>query len=143
MKISTFILMFLAIAAMLFIVGLASQETKLYYPEAGINDSEWYGKYDYSEQINTSIAPIKTSLENIGDENKGWFVKILSGIAAVPAAVISLAALVLGSFSFGGGIITGTLKTLGVPGILSIIIILMIVVWGIFKLIEVYQRWQL
>lgn len=143
MKISTFITLFLVIAGFMFIFGLMSQEAKNYYPDSNINDSDWYGKYNYADDINKSMQPIETSLRNIGDENKGWFVKIVSGIAAVPAAVISLASLVLGSFANGIGIISGSFTTLGVPTILIVIIGLMIVAWGLFKLIEIYQRWAI
>ena len=143
MKISTFISLFLVIAGFMFIFALMSDEAKTYYPDANINDSEWAGKYDYSEQINEKMNDSVTAFKNIGDENKGWFVKIVSGIAAIPSAVIGIASLVLGSFGYGAGIITGTLTTLTVPATLIFIIIIMITVWGIMKLIELYQRWQI
>jgi hypothetical protein len=142
MKISTFIMMFLVIAAFMFVAGLISQEAKTYYPESNIDDSAWAGKYDYSSQINDSITPLQESFKVIGDSEKGWWSKLTSGIAAIPQAVIAFAGLTIGSFAFGSGIVTGTLTTLGVPSILIVIVIIMIIVWGIFKLIEVYQRWQ-
>jgi len=143
MKISTSIQIFLVIAAFMFIFGLMSQESKDYYPDANINDTEWYGQYDYSSQINNSITPLKNSFEVIGDSEKGWWSKITSGIVAIPQAVIAFAGLTIGSFYYGGAMVTGTLTTLKVPIILIVIIIIMIVVWGIFKLVETYQRWAI
>ena len=53
------------------------------------------------------------------------------------------AKLILGSFAYGAGLITGSLTTFLISTTLIAIIIIMIIVWGIMKLIEVYQRWQL
>ena len=143
MKLSTYLQIFLIIAGFMFIFGLMAQESKENYPDANINDSAWVGKFDYSGEINDSIQPVKTALENIGDEEKGWFVKILSGIAAIPSAVIGMASLILGSFVHGGAIITGSLTILAIPATIIAIILIMILVWGIIKLVEIYQRWQI
>lgn len=143
MKLSTFIMMFLIIAGFMFVFGLMSSEAKTYYPNATINDSAWVGKYDFSEEINSSTAPLIESLEDIQNEETGWFSSVLSGIVAVPKAVIGLAKLFLGSFSHGSSIITGTLFTLGISATLVAIIIIMIIVWGIMKLIAIYQRWNI
>jgi hypothetical protein len=143
MKLSTFISLFLVIAAFMVIFGLMSQEAKNYYPSSNINDSEWYGKYNYVSTINDSTSKIQGALADIGDENKGWFVKIVSGIAAIPTAVISLATLILSSFGIGSAIIGGSFTTLGVTPILIVIIGVIIIVWGSLKLLEVYQRWPI
>jgi len=140
MKISTFVQLFLVIAAFMVIFGLMSDEAKVYYPESNINDSEWYGKYNYAEQINESTSGIQTSLKNIGDDETGWFTKILSGIAAIPKAAIGLVSLVFTSFFLGGKIITGSLTTLNIPGAIIGIILVVMIIWGIFKLIEIYHK---
>ena len=132
----------LVISGFFFIFGLMSQEAKTYYPDANINDSEWYGRYDYVSSINTSIAPLQTSFETIQDENKGWFTKLTSGIAAIPAAVIAIPNLLFGSFVTGGTIIAGTFTTFNIPIYIILLISVMIIVWGVFKLIEMYNRWQ-
>jgi len=143
MKISTFITLFLVIAGVIFIMGLTTQEAKTYYPEAEINDSDWAGKYDYSSNIDSKMNESITAFKDIGDENKGWFVKIVSGISAMPSAVIGIASLILGSFGYGGELITGVLTTLTIPPTIIVIITLMLIVWGVMKLIELYQRWQI
>jgi len=140
MKISTFIMIILVISGFFFIFGSMSKEAKLYYPDANINDSQWYGKYDYVSRVNTSIAPLQTSFETIQDENKGWFTKLTSGIAAIPAAVIAIPTLLFGSFVMGGSLITGLFTTMNVDIYLIILACVMVVVWGIFKLIGMYNR---
>lgn len=143
MKISTFIQLFLVIACFMIIFGLMSQEAKTYYPDAGINDSDWYGKYDYSGSINDSFSDTSVALKNLGDENKGWFVKILSGIAAIPLAIISLVKVIFSSLFYGAFIVTDAFVILGLPAAIAIIICIMILIWAIFKLIEMVQRWQI
>lgn len=143
MKISTFIIAILVISGFFFIFGLISQESKQYYPEANINDSEWYGKYDYVSNINRSISPLQESFNKIQDENVGWFSKLTSGISAIPSAVIAIPTLLFGSFIVGGEIVTGTATTLKIPFYLIILVSVMILVWGIFKLVEMYNRWKI
>jgi len=142
MKISTFIQLVLLISAFTLIFGMMAQEGVENYPEANINTTDWYGRYDYSSQINQSVAPVKQSLETIGDENKGWFSKVTAGIAAIPKAVIALVSLTFGSITHGGAIITGGFNTLNIPFALVVVILVMILVWAIFKLVELYNRWQ-
>jgi hypothetical protein len=132
----------LVISGFFFIFGLMSEETKIYYPEANLNDSAWAGKYDYVDSINESIAPLQNSFNKIQDENVGWFSKLTSGIAAIPAAVIAIPTLLFGSFITGGAVITGTFTTLKIHIYFIVLVCVMIVVWGIFKLIEMYNRWQ-
>ena len=143
MKISTFISLFLVIASFMFIAGLISNEAKTYYPDSNINDSEWYGKYDYAGDINESIHPIKTAFDKIGDSELGWWSKLTSGIAAIPQAIIALPVLLFKSLYFGGLIIAGSFTSLLIPATIIVIIGTMILVWALFKLAEIYQRWAI
>jgi len=148
MKISTFVQLFLIIAIFMIVFGMISKEAQTYYPEANIDDSEWYGKYNYAEEINDSTYDIQVALHNIGEKDKGWFGTILSGVAAIPKTVIGLVSLVFKSFWLGGKIITGTLTTLLVGGtgedntttMIIWIIIAAIMIWGIFKLLDYYHK---
>jgi hypothetical protein len=142
MNISEFIMIILVLGGFFFIFGLMTQEAQDYYPEAGINDSEWYDKYDYVSDVNSSIYPLKESFDTISDENKGWFSKLTAGIAAIPAAVIAIPSLIFGSLSTGGSIISGTFTTLNIHPYFIVLVGVMILVWAVFKLIEVYNRWQ-
>jgi hypothetical protein len=143
MKLSQFLIFVVAVAGMFFIFGLMSQEASVNYPDSNINDSEWLGKYDYSEQINESISPLQTAISNIGDDSKGWFSQVTSGIIAIPTAVIALPKLFFQTVANGGRIVAGTFTTLKTPTQLVAIVLIMIFIWVIFKLVEIYNKWQI
>jgi len=143
MKLSQFLIFVVAVAGMFFIFGLMSQEASVDYPDSNINDSEWLGKYDYSEQINESITPLQTAVSNIGDDNKGWFSQVTSGIIAIPTAIIALPTLFFQTVANGGRIVAGTFTTLKIPSQLVTIVLIMIFIWIIFKLVEIYNKWQI
>lgn len=142
MKISGFISLLLVISAFVIILGLMSEESSNYYPEANINDSEWSGKYNYVSSVNTSIAPLQASFETISDENKGWFSKLTAGISAIPSAVIAVPVLLFKAIGHAGSLLSGTFTTLRIPVELIVIFTITILVWAIFKLMELYNRWQ-
>jgi hypothetical protein len=143
MKLSQFLIFVVAVAGMFFIFGLMSQEASVNYPDSNINDSEWLGKYDYSEQINESISPLQTAISDIGDDSKGWFSQVTSGIIAIPTAVIALPTLFFQTVANGGRIVAGTFTTLKIPTQLVAIVLIMIFIWVIFKLVEIYNKWQI
>jgi hypothetical protein len=143
MKLSQFLIFVVAVAGMFFIFGLMSQEASVNYPDSNINDSEWLGKYDYSEQINESISPLQTAISDIGDDSKGWFSQVTSGIIAIPTAVIALPKLFFQTVANGGRIVAGTFTTLKIPTQLVAIVLIMIFIWVIFKLVEIYNKWQI
>jgi hypothetical protein len=143
MKLSQFLIFVVAVAGMFFIFGLMSQEASVNYPDSNINDSEWLGKYDYSEQINESISPLQTAISDIGDDSKGWFSQVTSGIIAIPTAVIALPTLFFQTVANGGRIVAGTFTTLKIPSQLVTIVLIMIFIWIIFKLVEIYNKWQI
>lgn len=142
MKLSQFLIFVVAVAGMFFIFGLMSQEASVNYSDSNINDSEWLGKYDYSSEINESITPLQTAISNIGDDSKGWFSQVTSGIIAIPTAVIALPVLFFQTVTNGGRIVTGTFTTLKIPAQLIVIVLIMIFIWVIFKLVEIYNKWQ-
>lgn len=141
MKISTFISILLIVGVVIFIFGMMVQEGEEKY-DTDINKSAWQGKYDYTEQINKSITPIMTSFENIQDEDVGWFTKLTAGISAIPKAIMLVPSLLFSSFSLGTNLMTGIFTSIKLPAYLISVAIVMLVVWGLFKLIEVFNRWQ-
>jgi len=142
MKISTFITMFLIISAVFFIFTLMANDVKEYYPQDEQNISEWSGKYEFSDNVSDYVEDIQSPLEKLGDEDKGWVLRTISGVAAIPAALIALVTVVFKSFLLGGKVITGTFSSLNIPNYLIAIVISMISLWGIFKLVEIVQRWK-
>lgn len=143
MKISTYVLLLVCVGAVLFVYASMMSESAQRYPEANINSSEWAGKYDYALEVNKSISPLQNAFAKIQDENTGWFTKLTAGITAIPLAIIELPTLLFKSFSLGGSLITGIFTSFGLPAYFIIVAIILIIVWGIFKLAEVYQRWPL
>ena len=141
MKISAYISIILVIGIVFFIFAMMGQEAAVNYPAAGINSSAVV-QYDYSTQINSTIAPVQGALQNIESSDTGWFSKITSGLAAIPYAVILIPRLLFDSILYGGAITTGILGSFGVPTYILFVVLIMIVVWAVFKLLEIYQRWQ-
>lgn len=128
----------------MFTFGLMTQEAKVKYPSANLNDSAWTnGQYDFVSDVNESISPIQTAFTEITDEDKGWFSVVTSGIAAIPWAVVNLPILLFKSFAWGGSILTTMLTTLAVPAYMISAVLVILIVWGVFKLIELFHRWQI
>lgn len=142
MKISTFVSLLLGVGVVFFIFAQMATESNTAY-NTNINTSKWDQKYNYANRVNNTISPIQTAFSNIEDDNVGWFSKLSSGIVAIPRAVIALPVLLFSSFSIGGEMITGFMNEIGAPVYLLTVGLIMLIIWGIFKLLEVYQRWQI
>jgi hypothetical protein len=145
-------MMLLCVGGVIFIFASMVHEANIYYPDADLNSSEWgtykdnntvNSKYDFASQVNDKIKPIKTAIEKIQDSDTGWFSKIVSGIAAIPYAVIILPVLLFDALTIGGTLITGFMTTLGIPSYIITVALIMMIVWGVFKILEAYQRWNL
>lgn len=143
MKISTLVITILMCAAVVAMFTLMLDEAKVKYPNANIDTSEWDNNYSYSEQINDSIAPMQEAFNDIQDENKGWFSKIATGIVAVPLAVINIPILLFKVFGIGGNMVASAFSYFNFPVAILSIFIIAIIVWGVFKLVEIYNRWQI
>lgn len=142
MKISVIVTILLMIGVVLFVMVEMVKEAEQTY-DIDINKTEWEGKYDFASDINDSIQPIKESIDDIADEEKGWLEKIGAGFTGIIAAVTFLPALVWNTGKLGGELITGLGSSLGIPGYLILVFIIMLTAWGIFKLIEFLQRWEI
>lgn len=142
MKISTFLLILVTVGVVFFLFASMVSEANSYYG-TDINSSEWDEEYDYANTINTKITPLKTSLETIETPETGWFIKILAGIAAIPKAVTLLPTLLFSGFSIGSSMFTGFFTILGIPGYILTVVLISITIWGVIKLIEVFQRWSI
>ena len=142
MKISVFVVVLLMVGVVLFVmVQMVKEAEELYDIE--INKTGWEGKYDFASDINDSIQPIKESIDDIADEEKGWLEKVGAGFTGIIAAVTFLPTLVWNTGKLGGELITGLGGSLGIPGYLILVFIIMLTAWGIFKLIEFLQRWEI
>jgi hypothetical protein len=142
MRFSTLITMLLVTGVILFVAGMMIEEADMVY-NTDINTSKWEGKYDYATQVNSSINPLIDSFEKIQDEDIGWFTKLTAGISAVPKAVVLIPSLIFQSLRMGGNLITGVLTSLSIPLYIITVAIIMLLVWGVFKLVEFFQRWNI
>ena len=142
MKISAYISIILVVGVVFFIFAMMGQEAATNYPAAGINSSAVV-QYDYSVQINNSIAPMQSAMQSIESSDTGWFSKITSGLAAIPYAVILIPRLLFNSIVYGGAITSGVFMSLGTPTYIILVVLIMIVVWAVLKSAEVYQRWPI
>lgn len=145
-------MMLLCVGGIIFIFANMVHEANIYYPDADLNSSDWgtyednntvSSDYDFASEVDSKIQPIKSAIEKIQDSETGWFSKIVSGIAAIPYAVIILPVLVIDALTIGGALITGFMAMLGIPAYITTVALIMMVVWGIFKILEAYQRWNL
>lgn len=142
MKISVFVVVLLMVGVILFVMVQMVKEAEEIY-DIEVNKTEWEGKYDYAADINESMQPIKESIDSISDEEKGWLEKVGAGFTGIIAAVTFLPALIWNTGKLGGELITGLGSSLGIPSYLILVFIIMLTVWGIFKLIAFLQRWEI
>lgn len=140
MKISVFISIMVMVGAIFFIFSSMVQEANDQYPEVNINSSEWEERYDYVDEINGTISPIEEKLKVIQDENQGFFTKIAAGITAIPYAVIVVPQATFGALSIAANIIVDFFAVFNLPKYIVIIALLLLILWGIFKLVEFFQR---
>ena len=153
MKISTFVTMILFVGVILFVVSQMVNETQDRY-DITINQSNWQNedtgiqssqtsKYDFAGRIEDKIQGIKKSIDDITSEDKGWFEKIGAGFTGIIKAVVFLPSLVWDLGVMGGSLVTGVGTSIGLPEYLILVFIIMLTVWGVFKLVEFFQRWQI
>lgn len=142
MKISTFIFALLFIGVVVTIILMAVSDSEDYYG-VDVNTSLIEGKYDYASSINESTSPLITSIDTLSDQDKGWLSKVGAGFTGIISAVTLLPSLVWNSFSLGGGLITGLGSSLKIPIYIITVFLIALTIWGVFKLIEFFQRWPL
>lgn len=140
MKISTFVSMMLIVGVILFVVFQMINESEANYG-IDINQSEWEDKYDFASDVNNEVQPIKDSIDNIQNQESGWLERVGSGFTGIIAAVTFLPSMLWSILTLSTGLVTGLGVALAIPAYLISVGIIMLIVWGVFKLIEFYQRW--
>ena len=140
MKISTFITILVVIGVIFFLFASMVIESNEYYG-SDMNSSEWDEEYDYALQINESVEPLRSSLETIEDEDAGWFTRIAAGIAALPRAVTLVPSVLFDGFQIATSMIGAFFSVLGIPATILIAVSVLVLVWGVIKLIEFFHRY--
>lgn len=141
MKFSSFFFFLLFVSAIFSLYALMYQEGNQQFGEVNASSSEWNDSYDYVESLNASISPLEKKFKTIQDEDAGWFSKLTSGITAIPYAVIIFPQVVFGGLEMAGDVSMGFLVALAIPGYIISIILLGLLVWGVIKLVEQFNKY--
>lgn len=141
MRISVFVSTLLIVGLVMFMVIQMVNESEEHY-DVAINKTEWENQYDYAQQINNSISPIKNSIDTITNQDSGWLDKVGAGFTGIIKAVTFLPGLVATSIGMASGMITGIGTWLGLPSYFIFVGIVLLIAWGVFELIEFFQRWR-
>lgn len=142
MKISTFFIFILIVSGIFFSFAQMVSEANDQYPDNSLNSSDWEDNYDYIDDINETISPLENSLKTIQDEDAGWFSKLTAGITAIPYALIIVPQIAFGGMEFGGNIVTDFFSVWGLPQTIATIGIVILLVWGIAKLVSHFNKWE-
>lgn len=140
MKLSTFVMFILAVSGVFFAFSLMYYEGNQQFGDVNASSAQWNSSYDYLARLNNTVAPLEQKFKTIQDENVGWFSKLTAGISAIPYAVIILPQVIFGSIELGGEITTSFLVAIAIPGYLILLVLVGLLIWGIFKLIEVFTQ---
>ena len=145
MKISTLVTFLAIVGGIVFIMASMISEGESKY-DVSINKSDWENSYNYVNDVNQSLSPLIDDFNKITDTSEdsgGWFSKLVTGISAIPKAVIAVPSLVFSSIVSTKEIATGITSSLKIPGEIILIILTIITVWAVFKLVEIFQRYPL
>lgn len=142
MKISAFVIFILIVAGVVFTYAELVREANEQYDTNYINSSQWSEEYDYIDEINETVSPLETKLKIITDEDQGWFSRLTSGITAVPYVILIVPQAVFETLGFAASIIVGFFSVWGLPQKIITLALVILAVWGIFKLIEFFNKWE-
>ena len=143
MDLKGYVLSVLLVGLVITTVGLIVSDLETQYPDVDVNTSSWAGKWNYVEDINDSVDDLKTSLEKLGDEEVGWFTKLVEGALAIPWAVIKMISTTLFFATTKGIIIISEIGlTLGLPPTILAFGIVALIVIIVFKLMQFWRRYK-
>ena len=145
MKLSGYVLMFLLVGIVFISWNLLIQDFEENYVETGISNvsgvsTNYTNKFDYSDSINDSIGPMFIEFQELGDDAK-WYEKLIAVGMAIPKVIIGLpvaiASIVINS------IIGFTLffNILGIPSVIIIPAMIGILVYVVFKFVELWRSY--
>ena len=141
MRLSSYILVILAIGLVFATVGSVISDLKVQYPEVN-PDTSWENQYDYSEEINKSLEGLQIRFEIIGDEDKGWFSQIAAGITAVPLAIIFIPVIIFKTIVYAVKIFGSVATDIGIPQFVQFFGVVAILIVIIFALVSFWHRWR-
>jgi len=158
MKISTAITFLIIVSAVFAIYGLMVHEANNTYTGkiegfTPINTGNWSssnngwngqdsntGQFDFLASINGTLGPLQEKFTQIKDPDLGFFTKLVAGISAIPYAIVLVPDVLFNALFLSGALITAFLTALSVPSWFIVAGCVLLLIWGIFKLLEYYQR---
>lgn len=142
MRISTLVVMLLAVSVVVFLFVQMTNEAETIYG-IDINQSDFEDNYDFASDVNESISPVIDSVNTIRDGESGFFSIVSAAFTGIIAAVKFLPDLFLSMISSTAGLVMNIGGILGIPGYILLVVILLLSAWGLFELIAFLQRWNL
>ena len=135
MKLSGYILVILMVGFCFALVGSVIQDFETYYPNTTINTS-WESEYSYQGEIKNETTLLQTMIEKMNNENTGWILMALIGVAAIPVAILTAMGTMIKSLGYGIIILSGVGKDVGIPDFVlpfAITALTIIILWGIIS----------
>lgn len=143
MKLSVMIGFVLIISGVFYIFGLMVNEANLDNPNANADISDWQNRYNYVNDVNSTLSPLIEKIKKVSDPEQGWFVRITSGIAAVPYFILLIPQAIFSAFIYMTAIIVDFLGVFAIPVFIITIAIMLLLIYIIFKIVEFFQRQQI
>ena len=124
-------------------VGFIVDDLKTEYPEVNVNTSSWEGRWDYMEDINTSVVVVQEKIMKMGDPEVGWFTRLAEGAISIPWAIITMMTQTLFLAIANGAVIVSEVGlTVGVPTVILAFGTVALIIVVVFKLIEFWRRYK-
>lgn len=146
-KMVTFAGMILLVSAIFIIVGFMLDDFDSYYIDSGISDAQKLNStyrtgFDETDSLNSTVSPIKEAFDDIGDEDAGWWEITLGSLEALPIAIISLPGVFFSILAIGISQLTTFSLNLNIPSALALVGVVGILIYGLFKMVETFRRYD-
>ena len=141
MRLSSYILVVLAIGLVFATVANIIHDLQIQYPEVEV-DTSWENEYDYTEELNESASGIKSRFDKIGDEDVGWFSQLTAGITAIPLAIIFIPVVIFKTMKFAVIIFSSVATDIGIPAFVQVFGVVAIIIVITFALLSFWHRWK-
>ena len=132
------VLVVLAVGFAFVLVGSIINDFETYY-SVDVNTS-WSSEYDYSKKINESVYGVQKDIEELEEEDKGWFI---SGIVAITHAAIAFSAMIITTLGYGIKVLSGVINELGfIPVEIIPFAIIAFIVGVIFTIVSFWRKYK-
>lgn len=144
-KLATVAMTILVVSAMFVWFGLFIGDIDTNYIQTGIsspdpiNESYTEG-FNKASELNSTLDSIRTGfLDNFKEEGT-W--SLFESIVAIPAVILALPEIILNMIGLAVTMFTSITKLIGIPSSIIYIGMLGIGIWSLFKIIEMWRRYD-